>query len=69
MMDVTMNQEYAGAPETKAAGGELNDAFGEFMTSFEAFRDANDERLSQIERRFGEDVVTSEKVDRISRGT
>lgn len=66
-MDVTMNHENAGAPETKGANGELNDAFGEFMHSFEAFRETNDERLEQIERRFGEDVVTAEKVDRISR--
>ncbi len=57
----------AGAPETKSATAhELNDAFGEFMTSFEAFKDANDERLGQIETRMGADVITSDKVDRIS---
>ncbi len=66
-MDQNMNGNAAGAPETKGAGGELNEAFGEFMHSFEAFREANDERLADIERRFGEDVVTAEKVDRISR--
>jgi len=66
-MDPNMNGNDAGAPETKSGNGELTDAFGEFMSSFEAFREANDERLSEIERRFGEDVVTVEKVDRISR--
>ncbi len=53
------------APETK--GADISDAFGEFMSAFEAFRDANDERIAQIESRFGEDAVTAEKVDRISR--
>ncbi|MEO5322171.1 phage major capsid protein [Mesorhizobium sp. CC13] len=58
------------APEVKAASGELldlKDAFGEFMTTFEAFKDSNDERLAQLEGRLGADVMTSEKVDRISR--
>ena len=35
--------------------------------AFEAFKDANDERLAQIEKRMSADVVTSEKVDRINR--
>lgn len=58
------------APETKAAGGEmldLKDAFGEFMTTFGAFKDSNDERLAQLEGRLGADTVTTEKVERISR--
>ncbi|MGB6119245.1 MAG: phage major capsid protein [Mesorhizobium sp.] len=62
-----MTQLNLPAPETKGANGELSDAFGEFMNSFEAFREANDQRLGQIERRCSEDVVTAEKVDRISR--
>ena len=58
----------AGAPETKSATThELNDVFDEFMTSFEAFKEANDERLGQIETRMSADVVTSDKVDRVSR--
>ena len=39
--------------ETKVLGG---DAMGEFMTAFEAFKDANDERLDQIEQRMSADV-------------
>ena len=56
-----------GAPERKAVGNELSEAFGEFMGAFEAFKDANDQRLAEIETRLGADVVTTEKVDRISR--
>ncbi|BDA83688.1 phage capsid protein [Aureimonas sp. SA4125] len=61
------------APETKAQtglpaeSGEIAAAFGEFMQAFEGFRGANDERLSQIEKRMSADVVTDEKVDRIGR--
>ena len=51
--------------ETKSA--EVADAFDAFMTTFAAFRDANDEKLAQIEKQLGADVVTSEKVERISR--
>lgn len=57
------------APETKTAAGEteLAEAFGEFMGTFEAFKEANDQKLAQLERRLGPDVLTAEKVDRISR--
>ncbi|MGN6305731.1 MAG: phage major capsid protein [Mesorhizobium sp.] len=65
-----MNATLAAAPETKAAADDyldLKDAFGEFMTTFEAFKDSNDEKLAQLESRFGADVLTGEKVERISR--
>ena len=55
--------------ETKSAPGEyldLKDAFGEFMTTFEAFKETNDEKLAQLEGRMGADTVTSDKVERIS---
>jgi HK97 family phage major capsid protein len=48
-------------------GLETKVAFGDFMQAFEAFKEANDERLSQIEGRMSADVVTTEKVDRINR--
>lgn len=56
------------APETKASGDatEVALAFDGFMTAFEAFKDANDERLAQIEGTLATDIVTTEKVDRIS---
>lgn len=56
--------------ETKVAGSvpgaEMKAAFGEFMTAFEQFKQANDERLAQLERRMAADVVTAEKVDRLN---
>ena len=56
----------ARAPDTKSAGPELADAFDEFMTTFEAFKDGNDRRLAELESK-GADVLTVEKVDRISK--
>lgn len=54
--------------ETKMAApsGEMRAALADFMCTFEAFKDANDQRLDQMERKFSADVVTSEKVDRIN---
>ena len=37
------------------------------MRAFEAFKEANDERLGQLERRVSADVVTTDKLDRIDR--
>ena len=54
------------APEVKsAAGPEVAAAFEEFMGAFEAFKDANDQRLGELERR-GVDAVTADKVERIN---
>lgn len=57
------------APEHKAGYGpepEAGGAFGDFMNAFEAFREANDRRLAEIEEKAVADVVTAEKVERIS---
>src|SRR5687768_8618116 len=51
--------------ETKAADGDVVDAFGEFMATFETFKEANDEKLARLEKRA--DVLDTEKVDRIQR--
>ena len=51
------------APETKAYGREADG----LMEAFEAFRDANDRRLAEIEAKMSADVVTVEKVERINR--
>jgi HK97 family phage major capsid protein len=48
-------------------GLETKVAFGDMMQAFEAFKDANDERLAQIEARMSADAVTSDKVERINR--
>src|SRR5690606_30757211 len=62
--DIMTAGAEAGWPETKSA--DISSALEEFMYAFEAFKDANDQRLNEIERRSAADPVTSEKVDRIS---
>jgi HK97 family phage major capsid protein len=62
-----MNIQSPSALEHKSADPEIADAFGEFMTSFEVFKEANDEKLAQLERRVGGDIVTTEKIERIQR--
>ncbi|MEO0546361.1 MAG: phage major capsid protein [Pseudomonadota bacterium] len=58
----------ASAPETKMSStSEIAGAFDEFMGAFEAFKDANDDRLDQLERRMSSDVITEEKMERINR--
>jgi HK97 family phage major capsid protein len=52
--------------ESKAMGSEIKQAFDDFLRGFEAFKQDNDERLKEIERRSG-DVVAEEKVDRINK--
>ena len=46
------------ALETRDAANsrEIKEAFGEFLRAFEAFKESNDERLAQIEKRSA-DVV------------
>lgn len=53
--------------ETKASGSEVANAFDDFMRAFESYKETNDQRLSQMEAQLGTDVVTTEKMDRISR--
>lgn len=53
--------------ETKTAGGDVSAAFDDFMGAFEAFKETNDERLGEIERRMSADVVTTDKLSRIDR--
>jgi HK97 family phage major capsid protein len=57
--------------ETKSAapagGDDIARSFDDFMRAFESFKDANDERLGQLERHMAADVVTTEKVDRLNR--
>ncbi len=53
--------------ENKAIDADVGVAFEEFMQAFEAFKDTNDERMGQIERRMTADVVTTDKLSRIDR--
>lgn len=66
-------KEEARAPETKSEGmratsaHEVRDAMDEFLSSFEDFKSANDERLGELERKLTADVLSEEKVERINR--
>ncbi|MCF6320994.1 MAG: phage major capsid protein [Rhizobiaceae bacterium] len=63
------NTKRKRAPEIKAENGnslEVANAFDEFMIAFEAFRQANDERLNQLESSPVADVIITQKMDRIN---
>ncbi|TPW32971.1 phage major capsid protein [Pararhizobium mangrovi] len=53
------------APEIKQDSASIKGAFADFMGAFEAFRETNDRRLGELERRASGDVVTDEKLARI----
>jgi HK97 family phage major capsid protein len=55
------------APEAKSAGTQnVAEAFNDFMQAFDEFRQNNDDRIRQIEKRASADVLTDEKVERIN---
>jgi HK97 family phage major capsid protein len=51
--------------ETKVASIPQDEAQDGLMQAFEAFKETNDQRLGEIERRMSADVVLEEKLDRI----
>lgn len=53
--------------EVKSAGGDVAAAFDEFMRAFEDFKETNEQRLSEIERRSSADVLTNDKLARIDK--
>lgn len=53
--------------ETKSGGGDIGAALDEMMRAFEEFKETNERRLAEVEKRSGEDVVTAEKLERIDR--
>ena len=61
---------HTAAPELKSSvqnADEVAGAFDDFMEAFDAFKQSNDDRLRQIEKRMSADVLTTDKVDRISK--
>ena len=52
---------------TRPAASDIGETYGEFLHAFEAFKETNDQRLDDIERRMSADVVTTDKLDRINR--
>jgi HK97 family phage major capsid protein len=53
--------------ETKGQPDDVAGAFEDFSRAFESFRETNDRRLDEIERRMTADVLTDEKLARIDR--
>jgi HK97 family phage major capsid protein len=64
MTDLTSPANWENKAARQAAS-ESGDAYDAFLRAFEAFKETNDERLDQIERRMS-DVLTEEKLDRIN---
>jgi len=62
-----MTKDTLTAPEIKAVPETIADAFDGFMGAFDAFKEANDARLDEIERRLVSDVVNRDKVERINK--
>ncbi|MCD2177484.1 phage major capsid protein [Rhizobium sp. C1] len=55
------------APEIKAAPDDVNAAFDTFMEGFEAFKETNDRRLAEMEKKQVADALTIEKLGRIDK--
>ncbi|KQY20108.1 phage major capsid protein [Rhizobium sp. Root482] len=55
------------APEIKTVPETMTAAFEDFMGAFEAFKETNNRRLGELESKLTADVVTRDKMDRISR--
>ncbi|TWD47003.1 HK97 family phage major capsid protein [Agrobacterium vitis] len=55
------------APEIKAIPETMTAAFDEFMEAFSEFKQANDQRLGEIEQKLTADVITRDKVERINK--
>ena len=53
--------------EVKSAGGDVAQAFDEFMRAFEDFKETNDRRLGELEQRGVADPLTEQKLARIDR--
>jgi HK97 family phage major capsid protein len=50
-----------------AGGGEAEAVYVEMWSAFEAYKEANERRLAEVERKAAPDVVTTEKMERIAR--
>ena len=53
--------------EVKAMGGEAKALAAEMMAAFEAYRAANDERLSEIESKGAADTLLDEKLRKLDK--
>lgn len=64
--DNSLHLETKVATTSAHSSGEINAAMDEFLSAFDDFKQANDERLDEIEKRMTADVLTTSKVDRIN---
>jgi len=64
MTEATENYEIKAT--AGAAGGEVADRFDQFLTTFEAFKRGNEQRIAEIEKRGTADAVTEDKVSRLN---
>ncbi|SIR15966.1 phage major capsid protein, HK97 family [Rhizobium sp. RU20A] len=55
------------APEVKSTPDTMGAAFDDFMNAFEVFRETNDRRLDELEKKLTADVVTRDKLERINK--
>lgn len=53
--------------ESKASAGATAAAFEDFMRTFEAYKDVNDQRLDELARKSAADSVTEDKLEKIDR--
>lgn len=63
----SMHQQTKVAPQVKAVTDTVAGAFDDFMEAFEAFRESNDRRLDEMDRKMASDVVTRDKLERIDK--
>ena len=64
-----MEIEYASQPLSSSYNEthETKQALNELMSMFEQFKEANNERIKQLENHHADDTITRDKVDRINR--
>jgi len=66
-MEAVTHSHARPAPEVKSGEPVLAEAFDEFRRTFETFKEGNDKALDELQRKSSADVVTSEKVERLSK--
>ncbi len=66
-METVTHDACLKAPEVKSGEPVLAEAFDDFRRTFETFKEGNDKKLDELERKGAADVVTVEKVERISK--
>jgi predicted phage gp36 major capsid-like protein len=63
--DLTGLETKIARPDAQAP--EAQPVLDQLLRGWEAFKESNDRRLDEIERRMSADIVSEEKVDRINR--